>query len=499
MFRKSRRKLTLRKKIILGGGILLVFLVGILTIVLVSQEKSSPVSSSKKPLTLTQTKNQVISEIQNLLNEKKVKPADLLNELKKQQLLKPESKDWKDCVNSKEVNDPVKLEALKEKVIIEVNELAGIPGPSGPGTPPGPSGPGTPPGPSGPGTPPGPSPTNKWEKVLWEVKNFLNTNPGSEQIEKWARDKEAEVSDLWNGINLNGADKSTLLSLNRGGGQSEIASKTGGQAETWKDFVSLSSAGDGNCFLNSFAVLLTGSQARDSTKETPGTQENVATRLRVALCLKIMKNYDRTELDDLKNFATNNLALYTDNCRYLPDILQRPVVMVHKGVVGNSDDNYINSVWHDLNKSWNKEPFFIYHVGSFHFEPLVRPVEHHQGEIYFNYSQVDFEDENNSSGQRSIVFTLSSGSLKKKGFSPSQNSRLDLAGFLSKNKIRLSYSDSDEKERFNSEKEMHEYPPGVKKTNENIFIRILKTDKISVSGNEIIFNRKSTEELYFRN
>jgi hypothetical protein len=62
----------------------------------------------------------------------------------------------------------------------------------------------------------------------------------------------------------------------------------------------LAAAGDGNCFLNSFAILLTGSQERDSTKEKPGTQENVAIRLRVAVCLEIMKNYDPSELDNLK-------------------------------------------------------------------------------------------------------------------------------------------------------------------------------------------------------
>jgi hypothetical protein len=85
---------------------------------------------------------------------------------------------------------------------------------------------------------------------------------------------------------------------------------------------------------------LTGSQAQDASKETPGTQQNVATRLRVALCLEIMKNYDTIDLtgqDDLKNyFVHNHKALATDHCRHMFRILKKPIVMIHKTGPNNS-------------------------------------------------------------------------------------------------------------------------------------------------------------------
>jgi hypothetical protein len=169
--------------------------------------------------------------------------------------------------------------------------------------------------------------------------------------------------------------------------------------------------------------------------------------------------------------------------------------MIHKTGPNN---NKITSKWYDnfffrskLNKP-NEEPFFIYHVGNYHFEPLVRETEHHQGEIYFTYQQVDFEDENNSSGKRSIVFTLKPGTLKKQNFSATQNSRLNSAGFL--NKIRASYSENNEEinEMFKEERRTHIDEHGIKKSNINIFFNFLETDEISVNGSEIIFNCKST-------
>jgi hypothetical protein len=250
--------------------------------------------------------------------------------------------------------------------------------------------------------------------------------------------------------------------------------------------------------LNSFAILLTGSQAQDASKETPGTQQNVATRLRVALCLEIMKNYDTADLfekEDLKDFFVHNhKALATDHCRHMVRILKRPVISVHKTGPNNSS---ITSTWYDNfffeKTSLNEEPFFVYHVGSYHFEPLIREIEHHQGEVYLNYSQVDFEDENNSSGKRSIVFTLKPGSLKKQNFSATQSSRLDSAGFPNKNKIRVSYSENNEEinKMFKEEKEGHLDEHGIKKNNMNIFLRVLKADELSVNGNQIILNRKS--------
>jgi hypothetical protein len=145
----------------------------------------------------------------------------------------------------------------------------------------------------------------------------------------------------------------------------------------------------------------------------------------------------------------------------------------------------------------DKEPFFIYHVGSFHFEPLIRMSEHHQGVIYCNYLQVDFEDKKDSSGHQSIIFTLKPGSLSKKNFSTTQNNRLDSISFQTAKKIRVLYSDEKE---FNREKENHyEFlSTGLaKKTNVDISILTLKTDKISVSGDEIIFNDRNNHTIVF--
>ena len=219
-----------------------------------------------------------------------------------------------------------------------------------------------------------------------------------------------------------------------------------------------------------------------------------------------MKSYDTTdstEQDDLKNyFVHNHKALATDHCRHMFRILKKPIVMIHKTGPNNSR---ITSVWYDNfffenkpNKP-NEEPFFIYHVGSYHFEPLVREIEHRQGEIYFNYQQVDFEDENNSSGKRSIVFTLRPGILKKQNFSATQSSRLDSAGFPGQNKIRVSYSEKNEEinQIFKEERNSHIDEHGIKKNNINISINVLKTDEISVNGNQIIFNRKSIHSVQF--
>ena len=51
----------------------------------------------------------------------------------------------------------------------------------------------------------------------------------------------------------------------------------------YRDYVQLSAAGDGNCFLNSFSVFLTGKE-RDTSLALP---------LRVKFCLEFMTNPDK--------------------------------------------------------------------------------------------------------------------------------------------------------------------------------------------------------------
>ncbi|CAI2161767.1 1324_t:CDS:2, partial [Funneliformis geosporum] len=247
------------------------------------------------------------------------------------------------------------------------------------------------------------------------------------------KSKPNEIKPL-EGIDLNGASKTTLEALynNRGKGGDEIFNKAKGKAEV---------------------------QARDSTKENPISQENVATRLRVALCLELMKNYNSSELDDLKEFADNHFALVTDHARYVNRILKRPIITVHK------DDQAYSTL---------KSPK---QGGSFHFEPLFQH-KNNEGEIRLNYSRVDFEDEGNALNNRSIVFTLNPGTFEKKHFSETQNTRLN---GITVNKIRVLYKDPEEEVEgaFIAEKRNHIMENGTKKTDKNIAIYIIGADRVS--------------------
>src|SRR4051812_36859571 len=88
-------------------------------------------------------------------------------------------------------------------------------------------------------------------------------------------------------INLDGASKDVLTggALTKGGALSYLNTAKGA-AETFKlDYIALNSYGDGNCGLNSLAILLTGKQDQQTQCET-------ATKLRTAMCLEIMNNED---------------------------------------------------------------------------------------------------------------------------------------------------------------------------------------------------------------
>jgi hypothetical protein len=58
----------------------------------------------------------------------------------------------------------------------------------------------------------------------------------------------------------------------------DIEKDTDNKTKKYKDYVQLSAVGDGNCFLNSFSVLLTGN-ANDTSLTMP---------LKVKLCLEFM-------------------------------------------------------------------------------------------------------------------------------------------------------------------------------------------------------------------
>ncbi|CAI2192554.1 16667_t:CDS:10, partial [Funneliformis geosporum] len=99
-------------------------------------------------------------------------------------------------------------------------------------------------------------------------------------------------------LDLKGASMEDLKKIPSGGkipGLDKISSDN--DAFPYKDYVQLSAVGDGNCFLNSFSVLLTGKE-RDTSLALP---------LRVKLCLEFMANPDKfaggnetQQLDELK-------------------------------------------------------------------------------------------------------------------------------------------------------------------------------------------------------
>ncbi|CAI2200396.1 7022_t:CDS:2, partial [Funneliformis geosporum] len=84
-------------------------------------------------------------------------------------------------------------------------------------------------------------------------------------------------------LDLKGASMEDLKKLSGHGkipGLDTIPSSN--PASKYKDYVQLSAVGDGNCFLNSFSVFLTGKE-NDTTWALP---------LRVKLCLEFMTNPD---------------------------------------------------------------------------------------------------------------------------------------------------------------------------------------------------------------
>ncbi|CAI2193010.1 3932_t:CDS:2 [Funneliformis geosporum] len=137
MFWKSSRKLTPRKRFVLWGGVFLVLLVSVLTIILLTNQKKkvSPASLPKEQLTLIQAKTQAISQTQNLISDKKIKESDLLIKLKEEKLLKPNETDWRSCFNLETANSLDKLDNFKKKILTIVNSLPATPAP-GPDSPP---------------------------------------------------------------------------------------------------------------------------------------------------------------------------------------------------------------------------------------------------------------------------------------------------------------------------------------------------------------------------
>ena len=103
----------------------------------------------------------------------------------------------------------------------------------------------------------------------------------------------------------------------------------------------------------------------------------------------------------------------------------------------------------------HQKPFVVYHVGTFHFEPLVQLPKHQEGKIEFVASNIKFS---NSGTNHSIEFTIQPGTLKKINFSEQTNNRFTNHDFNNKKKLIIFYdkNNNEEKEKYEDWKQMIE-------------------------------------------
>jgi len=263
----------------------------------------------------------------------------------------------------------------------EVNNTTTTP-PTGPTTPP--TGPTTPPTgpttpPTGPTTPPtGPTtpPTNKWEKILWEIEKFISINPTSlQKIKDWVIIQNYPNSLA--GVDLEGAEWEIIKKLPDNGKIEGLEKKVSADSPVlkYKDWVRLPSVEDGNCFLNSFSVLLTGKNADTS----------LALPLRVKICLEIMNNPNvflgggetekfeelKTKLVGSHGFAKNGKWLENRDISYLSLILDRSITLISvlPGSEKFVDKDKIGILHADVLS--HRREWVIYNSGE-HFEPLIK-------------------------------------------------------------------------------------------------------------------------------
>lgn len=351
-------KLTTRKKIILLGAILLFLLISLAVVVLNSKEKGISSIPHENELSLKQSQTQAVSEVQSLLSSKNIETADLLTKLKGQQILKSNETDWKIAFNR--VNNLNELNTLKKNVLAVVNDLPNTPSPH-----------------------PTPQPENRWEKILREIREFINTSPKSfQEVKDWLETQN--YPEPLAGIDLKGAGADKLKELPSTPAPSDFA--TCPDTENYQGWVRLSALGDGNCFLHSFSVLLVGQSEVDLTF-----------RLRVAICLELMKNPGKyfgwgedAILRNLKDkiinedFTLNNKELEGTHIEYLAHIFKRPLVVISKipesyrvnlgqnfEVLEYPNHNVYGQSSAFFTPENSREPWVIYNSGG-HFQPLIK-------------------------------------------------------------------------------------------------------------------------------
>jgi hypothetical protein len=392
-----KKKLTKKQKTILLVGVGILGLAIFIATTLVVRKNGSPSASSQPvplppPTSLTDQQNQAITEIRNLLAAQSIPSTDLVQKLVEENKLSADQSDWKVYLQ----------DATKEQITNRKEELLTILASLGnqPPTPiPSPL-PQPDPDYTPPYTPqPDIRPTEQWPGILWDIRKFMETNPSSlEAIKDWVESQD--FPDPFEGINLEGVGMDELKKLPDNGPIVSLSTvnPSYGLSE-YKNWVQLSAAGDGNCFLNSFSVLLTGRE-RDTSLALP---------LRVKTCLEFMTNPNKVmaenneaqNLAEMKEklvgshgFARNGAWLTNEDISYMRYILERQIILI--SVVTNTKDwsDYaikelennggnifvkfpneaeFNSYEYESLK-YKDYPFVIYNSGG-HFQPLIEKTK----------------------------------------------------------------------------------------------------------------------------
>ncbi|CAI2187110.1 19478_t:CDS:2, partial [Funneliformis geosporum] len=150
--------------------------------------------------------------------------------------------------------------------------------------------------------------------ILWDIKKFFEKNPTTlQEVKNFLAEKN--YPDPMEEINLEGAPMKELRKLNQQGKVPRLSEDTT-EALLYENFIQLNAVGDGNCFLNSYSVFLTGRE-RDTSYALP---------LRVKMCLELM-----TKIDNFfpgYDIYEDRKEEYNTHIEIMAFILKRPLVVI---------------------------------------------------------------------------------------------------------------------------------------------------------------------------
>lgn len=210
-----------------------------------------------------------------------------------------------------------------------------------------------------------------------DKKRYEDLNKQFLQKMNHLRGKIMKNSDPLHGIDLAGIGEEKLKKLPDCGKTGidnfpKIISMPPDIVAKYKDWVLLPATGDGNCFLHSYSIFLTGRNDLDLTL-----------RLRVAMCCELMaklENWLYTEKNcfarafnrvlDLTKIAQNRSWLSNLEIDVLGYILKRNLI-----VISNFNNSYLESysfdpIAHNITDAY-PETWVIYNGGN-HFQPLIK-------------------------------------------------------------------------------------------------------------------------------